>query len=211
MWHPRLSCKHRNFASHLNPDPRRSVFPALGQCLAIQVFRIVRKSVGLVAEDFLEFSENPNLDTRLANTRNRAANFRVRKMVQYTESHVENIADCPPVIGSEEAQIGQAAMPKCTREESILMVRDQLRLIIHAQKCKSFPPSMTKAGMKRANKCRLPHCSIMKNVFRHQEHCETGSQCSYPKCYSTRTLIKHCNECKGDDCSICQPERLLTN
>ncbi|KAK1355332.1 Histone acetyltransferase [Heracleum sosnowskyi] len=57
-----------------------------------------------------------------------------------------------------------------------------------------------------AESCAEKHCIIVQNLYRHIETC-TLTQCPYPRCNGTRSLLNHYKICKRSDCPVCVPVR----
>ena len=80
----------------------------------------------------------------------------------------------------------------------------RLLLLHHAAKC-SFEDG----------ECKIRSCGIMKQIWKHIAQCKSNSECDFPHCVASRSVLSHYRKCKDAFCLICAPvrdrERLYMN
>ncbi|WZZ34086.1 hypothetical protein YC2023_017487 [Brassica napus] len=68
-----------------------------------------------------------------------------------------------------------------------------LLFLRHARNCKA--PEV---------KCPERNCVTVQKLWKHMDSC-AATQCSYPRCRPTKTLINHHRSCKESNCPVCIP------
>ena len=79
----------------------------------------------------------------------------------------------------------------------VRILQEQLRLLVHAEWCYSLQMPRTA--------CNIPHCSTIRDVYRHTEKCRAGMDCKMPQCVPSRRLVLHYCDCEDQQCSVCEP------
>jgi E1A/CREB-binding protein len=95
--------------------------------------------------------------------------------------------DGPPLNEDEEPRL-----------EQVLIVKQQRWLLFlrHASKCNA-----------PLNNCPYtPHCHVARALWNHLIAC-TNPQCNYPRCVSSRQLLRHHQGCRDAHCPVCEPVR----
>ncbi|XP_024976551.1 histone acetyltransferase HAC1-like isoform X1 [Cynara cardunculus var. scolymus] len=82
-----------------------------------------------------------------------------------------------------------------------LQYRNQKRwllFLIHARKC-AYPPG----------NCPEVHCITVQKLLNHIMSCNAVTQCQYPRCHRTKTLLHHYKNCRDQNCPVCVPVKLF--
>ncbi|KAI9196308.1 hypothetical protein LWI28_022808 [Acer negundo] len=72
--------------------------------------------------------------------------------------------------------------------------RNQQRWLLflrHARRCQA-----------PEGKCQDANCITVQKLWRHMDNCNV-SQCSYPRCYHSKILIRHHKQCRDPCCPVC--------
>jgi TAZ zinc finger len=84
----------------------------------------------------------------------------------------------------------------CKRDPSF-QKQKRLKLLCHSAQCQNMY-------------CTRTHCSKLKELWIHMEHC-MDDKCGVPHCLSSRCLLAHCRKCQNMNCTICVPVRVQAN
>ncbi|KAF5806420.1 putative histone acetyltransferase chromatin regulator PHD family [Helianthus annuus] len=73
-----------------------------------------------------------------------------------------------------------------------------LLLMLHARKC-GYPPG----------KCPERYCIVVQKLWKHIMSHSDVTQCQYPRCHRSTTLLHHHKQCKDESCPVCVPVKLF--
>lgn len=106
-------------------------------------------------------------------------------------------------------QNGMGSIPTQQQQdpEKRKLIQQQLVLLLHAHKCQQ----REKQEPHNRTQCNLPYCNVMKGVLEHMVTCNSGRQCQYAHCASSRQIITHWKNCNKEDCPVCNPVKKYTN
>ena len=119
------------------------------------------------------------------------------------EASTSAAAPLPPGNDGLRGPIVRGDINSLTPEQHNYVVKQQRWLVFlrHCSKCKAPP-----------NQCQTykQNCTVAKQLWDHILQCH-NSECKYPRCSSSRELLKHHQKCNAPDCLICVPVRQAIN
>jgi TAZ zinc finger len=112
------------------------------------------------------------------------------------------LMDEPPVgaavNGGGDAGDAPPSNEEEPRLEQLFILKQQRWLLFlrHGSKCKAA-----------LNNCPYtPHCHVARALWEHVLSCKSA-QCNYPRCVSTKQLLRHHQRCRDAHCPVCEPVR----
>ncbi|GFT57614.1 e1A binding protein p300 a [Nephila pilipes] len=85
--------------------------------------------------------------------------------------------------------------------EKIKLIRRQLALLIHADRC----GKNVNQSDGEVHQCSMPLCSTFKLVLNHMTICQAGKSCTVNHCSVSREILAHWRNCRSRRCIMCSP------